>query len=35
MPAEVSIDIDSIEDFERASRYFNEHTIKTPIGQQR
>jgi CMP-N-acetylneuraminic acid synthetase len=35
MPAEVSIDIDSIEDFERASRYFNEHTITTPIGQQR
>ena len=35
MPAEVSIDIDSIEDFERASKYFNEHTITTPMDQLR
>jgi N-acylneuraminate cytidylyltransferase len=31
MPADVSIDIDSIEDFERAREYFNEHSITTPL----
>jgi CMP-N,N'-diacetyllegionaminic acid synthase len=35
MPAEVSIDIDSIEDFERASKYINERTITAPMDQQR
>ena len=31
MPTEVSIDIDSIEDFERAREYFNQHSITTPL----
>ena len=35
MPPEVSIDIDSIEDFKRASEFFTDQTITTPMDQQR
>ena len=35
MPAEVSIDIDSLEDFERASKYFNRYAITTSMDQRR